>query len=67
MTNRIWEIAEFRCSCGKLLMKQAITKGIVELKCSRCNRIITFSSGYQEDEETGKVAELKNGVYYPKL
>ncbi len=64
MANRIWEVADFRCSCGKLLMKQAIAQGRVELKCDRCKRVVTFSSGYQEDEMTGKTAELKQNVWF---
>ncbi len=68
MTNRIWELADFRCSgCNRLLMKQAIALGRVELKCPKCGRYITFSSGYQEDKETGKTAEIKQGVYYAKI
>lgn len=64
--TKIWEVADFRCQCGKLLMKQAIAEGRVELKCPRCNRIVTFSSGYQEDEETSKTCELQNGKWYAK-
>lgn len=64
MTQRIWEVADFRCVCGKLLMKQAITDGVVELKCPRCNRIVRFSSGIQEDKNTRKTAELIQGKWF---
>jgi hypothetical protein len=32
-------LQEFRCTCGKLLFKGLLVKGIVEIKCKRCQDI----------------------------
>lgn len=32
-------LQEYRCDCGKLLFKGLLVKGIVEIKCKRCQDI----------------------------
>ncbi|HTE57941.1 MAG TPA: hypothetical protein VK694_04310 [Verrucomicrobiae bacterium] len=32
-------LQEYRCDCGKLLFKGLLVKGIVEVKCKRCQDI----------------------------
>jgi len=32
-------LQEYRCGCGKLLFKGLVLKGVVEVKCKRCQSI----------------------------
>lgn len=34
---------EYRCTCGKLLCKGNLIKGVVEIKCRHCREIMKFS------------------------
>lgn len=35
-------IQEFRCTCGKLLFKGLLLKGVVSIKCRACKSIAIF-------------------------
>jgi hypothetical protein len=36
------ELKEVKCSCGKLLFKCCVSKGIVEIKCRKCGKIFRY-------------------------
>ena len=59
---KIIELAEFRCHCGKLLCKEYVIDGTVELWCEKCEKLITLNT--TPAEEPSKTCELKEGVYY---
>ncbi len=41
---------EYRCDCGKLLFKGSLLVSVVEVKCRRCGKVLTFK-GRKRDEE----------------
>lgn len=61
--SKLWEIADWRCNCGHLLMKQAIAKGRVEIKCLSCKRIMTFNTEVIDWTDKNSTAVIPNFSY----
>ena len=58
--NEEGELAPFRCfRCGRLLAKEAILVGIVEIKCKNCKAINTLVGEYSLNFEEEKNAKIK--------
>lgn len=65
--------SEWRCECGKLLFKGAFLAGLLEIKCSRCKRMVylqQFNSSYTADnqsfmvtlDDSGTILTISKGV-----
>jgi phage FluMu protein Com len=43
--------SDLRCDCGKLLAR--VVRAVIELKCSRCKRVVLVAGGRRFEEQGG--------------
>ncbi len=55
---------EWRCECGKLLFKGALLTGLLEVKCSRCKRMVYLQqfNSYAADNQSFMVTIKNDGT-----